>query len=123
VVNTVGDGWPGGTFIAYRLTDGPANGLVVFAAEDIAPTVQVGDTVTSNTILGHMYAGPDGIEMGWADGNALPNTMARSYGQFNGSSSTAFGVNFSRFLQAVGAPGGIQNGPPTGQLPAGWPRW
>ncbi len=123
VLNTLGNGWPGGTFIAYRLTEGPANGLVVFAAEDIAPSVQVGDTVTSNTVLGHMYAGPDGIEMGWADGNALPNTMARSYGQYNGSNPTAFGVNFSRFLQGVGAPGGVQDGLPTGQLPRGWPQW
>ncbi len=123
VVNTVGSGWPGGTFIAYRLTEGPASGLVVFAAEDIEPTVQVGATVTSSTVIGHMYAGPDGIETGWANGSRLPDTMARTYGQFNGSSSSAFGYNFSQLLQSVGAPGGIANGPPSGELPASWPRW
>ncbi|HMC69859.1 MAG TPA: hypothetical protein VKJ07_11955, partial [Mycobacteriales bacterium] len=123
VLNTVQAGWPGGTFIAYRLTEGPARGLVVYAAEDIEPSVQVGDTVTSNTVLGHMYAGPDGIETGWGDGFALGNTMARTYGQFDGSNSTAFGVNFSRLLVSVGAPGGVQNTPPAGQLPASWPRW
>src|SRR5207237_2954334 len=80
VLNTVQGGWPGGTFIAYRLTDGPARGLVVYAAEDIEPSVQVGDTVTPNTALGHRYAGPGGREMGWAGGDALGNTMARSYG-------------------------------------------
>jgi peptidoglycan hydrolase CwlO-like protein len=123
VLSTVGSGWPGGTFIAYRLTDGPASGLVVYAAEDIEPSVQVGATVTSSTVVGHMYAGPDGTETGWADGAALPNTMARTYGQFNGSNSTAFGYNFSQFLQTVGAPAGIPKTPPAGVLPASWPHW
>jgi hypothetical protein len=124
VLSTVNGGWPGGTFIAYQLTDGPAAGLVVYVGEDVEPAVQVGATVTSSTLLGHMYAGPDGIETGWADPTALGNTMARTYQQFDGSNSTAFGSNFSQFLQSVGAPGGIpQNNPPTGQLPPTWPRW
>jgi hypothetical protein len=123
VLNTVGSGWPGGTFIAYQLSDGPARGLVVFVAEDVQPNVQIGDSVNSNTVLGHMYAGPDGIETGWADGSRLPDTMAHSAGQYGGSNSTAFGDNFSRFLQSVGAPGGILSTPPRGTLPASWPRW
>jgi murein DD-endopeptidase MepM/ murein hydrolase activator NlpD len=123
VLSTGGSGWPGGTFIAYRLTDGPASGLVVFAAEDIEPSVQVGATVTSGTVLGDVYAGPDGIETGWADGSALPNTMARTYGQFDGSNSSAFGYNFSELLQRLGAPAGIPSGPPNGGLPAWWPGW
>ncbi len=123
VLNTVGAGWPGGTFIAYQLSDGPARGLVVFVAEDVQPNVQIGDSVNSNTVLGHMYAGPDGIETGWADGSRLPDTMAHSAGQYGGSNSTAFGDNFSKFLQSVGAPGGISSGAPRGTLPASWPRW
>ena len=123
VRNTVGAGWPGGTFIAYQLTDGPASGLVVYVAEDVEPNVQVGQTVSSGTVIGQMYAGPDGIETGWANGASLPDTMARDSGQFSGSNSSAFGVNFSRFLQSLGAPGGIQDGPPSGALPAGWPQW
>jgi murein DD-endopeptidase MepM/ murein hydrolase activator NlpD len=123
VLSTVGSGWPSGTFIAYRLTDGPARGLVVYVAEDIEPGVQVGATVTSSTVLGQMFAGPSGIETGWADGSSLPDTMARTYGQFDGSNSTAFGHNFSQLLQSVGAPGGILSGPPSGTLPASWPRW
>jgi murein DD-endopeptidase MepM/ murein hydrolase activator NlpD len=124
VVSTVNGGWPGGTFIAYRLTDGPAAGLTVFAAEDIQPTVQVGQTVTPNTVLGQVYEGPTGIETGWADGSGNGDTMARTYGQFQGSNSTAFGYNFSRLLQSVGAPGGVlATNPPTGTLPNGWPKW
>ncbi len=123
VLSTVGSGWPGGTFIAYQLTDGPGRGLVVYSAEDIEPSVQVGQTVTSSTVIGHMYAGPNGIELGWADGARLPDTMARKYGQYHGSNSTAFGYNFSQLLQAIGAPGGNVSGSPSGSLPPGWPRW
>jgi murein DD-endopeptidase MepM/ murein hydrolase activator NlpD len=123
VRNTFGSGWPGGTFIAYQLTDGPANGLVVYVAEDIQPNVQVGQSVSSGTVIGQMYGGPHGIETGWADPTSLPDTMARAYGQYDGSDPTAFGVNFSQFLQSVGAPGGIEEGPVSGNLPAGWPRW
>jgi murein DD-endopeptidase MepM/ murein hydrolase activator NlpD len=124
VLNVYAGDWPGGTFLAYQLSDGPAKGLVVYTAEDLNPQVSVGSTVTANTVIGQMYGGPHGIEIGWADGSAIPNAMARSAGQYHGDNSTAFGYNFSRFLQALGAPGGsLQNNPPTGTLPAGWPRW
>jgi murein DD-endopeptidase MepM/ murein hydrolase activator NlpD len=124
VLNTVNSGWPGGTFITYRLTDGPASGLVVYAAEDIQPQVAVGQQVTPNTVLGTMYEGPDGIETGWADASGQGYTMAHDYGQFNGSNSTAFGANFSQLLASLGAPPGVlQNDPPTGSLPPNWPTW
>jgi murein DD-endopeptidase MepM/ murein hydrolase activator NlpD len=124
VLGTVNGGWPGGTFIVYRLTDGPASGLVVYAAEDIAPVVSVGQTVTAGTILGTMYEGPDGIETGWADPSGDGVSMANDAGQFSGANSTAFGANFSQLLVSLGAPSGVmQNEPPTGSLPAAWPTW
>jgi murein DD-endopeptidase MepM/ murein hydrolase activator NlpD len=123
VLCTFGSGWPTGTFIAYRLTDGPASGLVVYVAEDVEPNVQAGQAVSSDTVIGQMYLGPNGVEIGWADGTSLPDTMARRYGQYDGSSATAFGANFSRFLQSLGAPGGTANGTPSGSLPVGWPQW
>ena len=98
VLSTVGGGWPGGTFIAYQLTDGPASGLVVYAAEDIEPSVQVGATVNSGTVLGQMYAGPDGIETGWADGSVAPTRDGPRLRQFDGSSF--FGLR----LQLLPAP-------------------
>jgi hypothetical protein len=124
VLSTVNGGWPGGTFITYRLNDGPASGLVVYAAEDIDPRVAVGQSVTSGTVLGTMYEGPDGIETGWADPSGDGNTMAADAGQFSGANSTAFGADFSQFLASLGAPAGIlQNDPPTGSVPPGWPSW
>ena len=124
VLSTTNSGWPGGTFISYRLTDGRAGGLVVYAAEDIEPTVSVGQSVNAGTVLGNMYEGSDGIETGWADSSGDGNTMARDAGQFNGSNSTAYGANFSQLLQSLGAPPGVmQNEPPTGSLPPNWPTW
>jgi murein DD-endopeptidase MepM/ murein hydrolase activator NlpD len=124
VLSTVNGGWPGGTFIAYRLTDGPANGLTVYFAEDIQPAVSVGQTVNANTVLGTVYAGGSGIELGWSDPSGDGDTMARDYHQYHGGNSTAFGFNFSQFLNYLGAPGGIlQNDPPTGSLPGNWPSW
>jgi murein DD-endopeptidase MepM/ murein hydrolase activator NlpD len=124
VLSTVNSGWPGGTFISYRLTDGPASGLVVYAGEDIDPLVETGQSVTSGTVLGAMYEGPDGIETGWADPAGNGNSMANDAGQFSGANSTAFGASFSQLLASLGAPAGVaQNDPPTGSLPQGWPTW
>jgi murein DD-endopeptidase MepM/ murein hydrolase activator NlpD len=124
VLTTTVPGWPGGTMIVYQLTDGPANGLVVYEAEDIAPTVHVGDTVTANSVLGLMYLGPDGTETGWADPAIVGNALAGDTHQFDGANTTAFGANFSELLQSLGAPPGIpQNDPPTGTLPRNWPQW
>lgn len=124
ILSTTNSGWPGGTFIAYKLLDGPAAGLVAYAAEDIEPVVNVGQNVNAGTVIGTMYAGPDGIETGWADPSGDGETMARDQGQFDGSNSTAYGANFSQLLASLGAPPGVmQNEPPTGSLPPGWPTW
>jgi len=124
VLSTVNSGWPGDTFISYRLSDGPANGLVIYAAEDIDPMVTVGQSVTAGTVLGTMYEGPDGIETGWADPSGDGTSMASDAGQFSGANSTAFGANFSQLLASLGSPPGVaQNDPPTGILPPGWPTW
>ncbi len=124
VLSVTNSGWPDGTFIAYRLTDGPAAGLTVYAAEDILPSVTVGEQVTPSTVLGTMFEGPDGIETGWASYAGTGATMAWGAGQFDGSNSTAFGYNFSQLLSSLGAPPGVlQNDPATGNLPPGWPQW
>ncbi len=124
VLSVTNSGWPGATFIAYRLTDGPAAGLTVYAAEDILPSVTLGESVTASTVLGTMFEGPDGVETGWASYAGTGATMAYGAGQFNGSNSTAFGYNFSLLLASLGAPAGVlQNSPATGDLPPGWPQW
>jgi len=64
-------GWPGGGWITYKLTDGPDAGLLVYLAEDVTPTVQVGQHVSSATVIANMFAGGDGIEIGWAQQSGL----------------------------------------------------
>lgn len=126
VVSVYNSGWPNGVFIAYRLTDGPAQGHYVYAAEDLVPHVAVGQSVTSSTVIGTFEAGADGgydIETGWADGSVLGNSLAHTYGQWDDYDSTAFGQNFSRLLVSLGAPGGVLEGTVQGSLPAGWRTW
>jgi murein DD-endopeptidase MepM/ murein hydrolase activator NlpD len=123
VISTYNSGWPAGTFIAYRLSDGPAAGLVVYSAEDIEPTVSVGQTVTARTQIGRVFEGSYGIEIGWADPAGDGATMAADHSQYYGSNSTAFGVNFSQLLSSLGAPGGELEGYASGSVPGGWPQW
>jgi murein DD-endopeptidase MepM/ murein hydrolase activator NlpD len=109
-------GWPGGGWITYQLTNGPAIGEVVYLAEDVVPTVQVGQKVTPHTEIGHMAGG--GIETGWAMLNSasseseLPEAGAiTGLGPF----PTAIGMNFEDLLLALGVPAA----PNAGALPAG----
>jgi hypothetical protein len=119
ITNVYNSGWPGGTFIGERLTAGPYAGKYVYAAEDIAPSVSVGQKVTANTVIGRLYGGPEGIELGFAAKPGTGTTMAAAAGQAAsgpdpGARPTAYGEAFNKFLQSLGAPAGILNGQPTG---------
>jgi hypothetical protein len=118
-------GWPGGGWITYRLTGGPAAGLTVYVAEDITPAVAVGQSVSPSTGIGTMFDGGDGIETGLAQPTGvsaesqLPEAGAiAGLGPF----PTRIGVNFDELLQSLGvsaAPNRAQ--PAFGLLPAGYP--
>jgi hypothetical protein len=118
-------GWPGGGWITYRLTDGPAAGLMVFVAEDVKPTVQVGDQVSSSTVIANMFDGGAGIETGWAQPSGasaesqLPEAGAISGG---GPFPTKIGVSFENLLMALGVAAGNNNGQLAyGVLPPSYP--
>ena len=127
VTNATGTnfGWPGGGWITYRLTGGPAAGLVVYVAEDITPAVTVGQHVSSSTVLGTMFDGGDGIETGWAQLTGLSAESelpeAGSIGGL-GPFPTRVGVNFDQLLQSLGvraAPNRTEAA--SGVLPVGYP--
>ena len=118
-------GWPGGGWITYRLTDGPAAGLVVYVAEDVQPTVQVGQTVTSSTVIATMFNGGAGIETGWAmpDSTSAESQLPVAGGiSGQGPFPTRVGVNFDALLQALGVPAAPNAGQsPYGLLPSNYP--
>jgi hypothetical protein len=118
-------GWPGGGWITYRLTDGPAAGLMVYVAEDITPAVAAGQRVSSSTVIGTTFDGGDGIETGWAQPTGLSAEselpQAGSIGG-NGPFPTRIGVNFDQLLQSLGVPAAPNRTQTAfGLLPAGYP--
>ncbi len=118
-------GWPGGGWMTYRITAGPANGLVVYVAEDITPTVTMGQKVTSKTVIANMFNGGAGIETGWAQSdNMSPVSQSPEAGAIsgNGPFPTAIGMNLEKLLQALGAPAANNRDESTfGVLPPGYP--
>jgi hypothetical protein len=118
-------GWPGGGWITYKLTDGPDAGLMVYLAEDVTPTVQVGQHVSSATVIGTMFAGGDGIETGWAQQNGLSaeSQLVEAGGVGgNGPFPTMIGLSFEELLQSLGVPiAPNRTQAPYGLLPPGYP--
>jgi len=128
ITNATGNstGWPGGGWITYQLTDGPAKGLVVYVAEDVTPSVQVGQHVTSSTVICNMFNGSAGIETGWAtsDSSTAESQMPAAGGISGGGPfPTAVGMNFENLLVALGVPRSPFNGSasPFGVVPSGYP--
>jgi hypothetical protein len=103
-------GWPGGGWITYRLTSGPASGLQVYVAEDVKPAVQVGQHVTSGTVVANMFNGGAGIETGWAmqDGLSAESQLPEA-GAISGAGPfpTRIGLNFDTMLIKLGVPAGF----------------
>ncbi len=118
-------GWPGGGWITYQLTSGPGKGLMVYVAEDVTPAVQVGQTVTSSTVIANMFNGGDGIETGWAmpDGASAESQLPEAGGISGGGPfPTMVGLNFEALLQALGVPAAPNAGQAgNGTLPSNYP--
>jgi hypothetical protein len=123
VVSTYDNQWPSGVFISYRLSNGPAKGLYVYVAEDVTPTVSIGEHVTPATIVGVVHDALTCVETGWADPQSYPERAA-AHNEFRGANSTAYGLNFNTLLLALGSrPGLPQPDGPPGPIPATWPTW
>jgi hypothetical protein len=127
ITNATADsaGWPGGGWITYQLTNGPDKGLTVYLAEDVTPSVQAGQTVTSSTVIANMFNGGAGIETGWAtsDGSTAESQMPEAGGiNGNGPFPTVVGLNFEAVLESLGVPAAPNASEPgNGVLPPGYP--
>lgn len=118
IIMTINSGWPGGAFISIRLSDGAYAGKYVYFAENIRPTVSVGQKVNAGDVIGIMQGG---IECGWAFPPGLGPSMARMMGQWDGTHSTAYGSSFNNWLQTLGVPSGVINAPIKGSVLPSYP--
>jgi hypothetical protein len=120
---TSAQGWPAGVFIALQLDNGPLAGRIVYYAENVAPTVRVGQHVNAGDVVGTLRPSFPHLEIGWGGGGVgggrLADALARTNGPDVEGVSTALGFDFSGLLVHLGAPGGIDHGL-TGHIPAGW---
>ncbi len=123
--------WPGGNFVSYKLSDGPAAGKEVYVAEDCAleSGISHGKSVTATTVLCKTSAtgGNIWIETGWAApviDNAIDASLPTACYDINNSTSTAYGMNFRDLMISLGVkPGNEVDKPITCSLPSGWPTW
>jgi murein DD-endopeptidase MepM/ murein hydrolase activator NlpD len=104
-------GWPDGTFIALQLDSGPLAGQIVYYAENITPSVSVGQRVTTGQAVGILNDTYPNLEIGWGGGGAaggtVGNTLARTQGQSGGEGvATQAGRSFNQLLTSLGAPSG-----------------
>jgi hypothetical protein len=99
-------GWPGGTFVSYKLTAGPASGNVVYLAEniDLNPALHAGSYVFSGTVLGTLVNAAPDSESGWG---VLGAGYTAEYSCYTEGCSTALGVNFNQLLVCLKAPSGL----------------
>jgi hypothetical protein len=114
-----GSGWPGsGGFVEYRLIAGPDAGAYIYAAEGVAPTVRVGQSVGPGQQVATIIPGsPTGIETGLASGHGV-TTWAAAHGGYEEGQLTGAGQWFSELLQSIGAPAGeVQGRPVSGPSP------
>jgi hypothetical protein len=114
-------GWPGGTFLSYRLSAGPAAGRIIYLAEniDLDPNLRSGSFVYSGTVLGTLVNASPNSESGWGVAGA---GYTAEHGCYMEGCMTPLGVNFNALLVCLKAPSGVQ-GQQTGccPQPVVWP--
>jgi hypothetical protein len=112
--NLYNSGWPGGTYMTLQLDQGPYKNQLWYMAENIAPTVQIGQHVAAGQKVGHARGSYPFTEFGWS-ANTTGRTMAAASGQAArgqaagdpGRYSTAWGVAASNLIASLGGPAGI----------------
>lgn len=94
-------GWPGShAFIAIKLDDTSGLSDYVYYAEDINPSVQVGERVSAGQQIGTATGGSTGIEVGWAKAPGIGSALGGP--PFPSSA----GTNFFNLVKSLGGIGG-----------------
>ena len=117
-------GWPGGTFVSYKLTAGPAAGKVIYLAEniDLNTKLKSGSYVFNGTVLGTLVNASPNSEIGWG----LPGAgYTAEHACYVEGCSTSLGFNFNDLLVCLKTPSGIPTAstgccPASTGYPASW---
>jgi hypothetical protein len=122
-----------GNLVVERLDAGPLLGLGVYIAENCSPaaSLHVGERVTAATTLCVLHNSFPYLETGFAQpGRAGVPAAWPVYALVPDGSRTAYGLDFSRLLGDLGAPGGNTAGEVSyhpwstvGTLPPGFPAF
>jgi hypothetical protein len=118
--NRTDTGWPGGTFVAYKLSAGPAAGRVIYLAEniDLDKNLKSGSFVFSGTVLGTLVNAFPNSESGWGVAGA---GYTAEYSCYTEGCMTPLGVNFNSLLVCLKAPSGTKGTGGCCPQPSGWP--
>ncbi|HEV3136145.1 MAG TPA: hypothetical protein VG348_15760, partial [Acidimicrobiia bacterium] len=123
-VTQAGDtGWtsahPGG-FVEYQIQGGGLNGLYIYHAEGIVPTVTVGQKIKAGDRVANLIPGwPTGTESGFGSGTG-ESTYAAGHGGYQEGQMTAAGQAMSDLIAKLGGPAGLTEGrTPIGTTPFG----
>ena len=113
-------GWPGGTFVSYKLSAGPAAGQTIYLAEniDLDPSLQSGSFVYNGTALGTLVDASPDSESGWG---VAGQSYTAEYGCYTEGCMTPLGENFNSLLVCLNAPSGTMGTGGCCAQPTGWP--
>ena len=114
ITNLTNSGWPNNTFLTLHLDQGQYAGRYVYYAEDLTPSVSVGQHVNAGQQIAEATGGSSGIELGWASPPGTGNALGAS--QFSGDNATAYGVSYSNLIASLGGKPGIVSGPISGTV-------
>lgn len=88
--------YQGQPLIYYQLLEGPRKGAFIYAAEQITPTVKVGQVVRAGQPIGRVAAKGTGLELGFATSTGA--TLAHTTSGYVEGQATAAGNAFRSFL-------------------------
>jgi hypothetical protein len=113
-------GWPGGTFVSYVLSVGPAAGKEIYLAEniDLNTSLQPGSFVYSGTVIGTLVDASPDSESGWG---VSGESVTAEYSCYTEGCMTPLGVNFNTLLMCLQTPSGTMGTGGCCPQPTGWP--
>lgn len=118
-----GSGWPG-AYLSYTITvPGPLYNRTIYYAEGVIPLVHSGEHVHGGQRIANLIRNsPHGIELGYAAGPHTFESWAMVHGGWTHEDDlhnlpTRAGIAFSRLIQSLGGPPGIEEGRPIGRTP------